>query len=417
MPVQPVLILLVVAVLANLVLMGALLVPPLLGRRPLFASEDAEVQAPPRSTAELGALIGGTAGQLFSDGVPVSTYDRVVRIVSWAFILATSTIVAVTGLWPQNQPAIFILLGAAGVFVLVVHDILPIKALGSARFVLEGSAAITFVTLLVMLTGQERSPFFFAFPLIVAGAALVVTPRITLVLAAFAAAGYLAAVLSAPDRLPPTPQESAEIGVNLIAMALLAYVATVIAREQRQARDAAIRLSAIDSLTSLFNRAFFFAAVDREIQRSARSGRGFCLLMMDLDGLKAVNDRFGHFMGDRALRAVGHVIRTGVRRIDTAARYGGDEFVVLLPETDPTGAFVVAEKIRQGVADLSVDGATQQVRTSLSIGVVGYPDDGRTADELMISADKAMYASKRQGKNKVVTYAGAVTGDLTDDSV
>jgi diguanylate cyclase (GGDEF)-like protein len=341
----------------------------------------------------------------------------VVRIVSWAFILATLTIVAVTGLWRESQAAIFVLLGAAGVFVLLVHDVLPIKTLGPARFVLEGSAAITFVTLLVMLTGQQASPFFFAYPLIVGGAALVVTPRVTVVLAAIATVGYLAAVLSGPEGFPPQPQQAAEMGVNLIALVMLAYVATVIAREQRRARDAAIRLSAIDSLTGLFNRAFFFSAVDREIQRSARSGRGFCLLMMDLDGLKSVNDRFGHYMGDRVLRSVGHVIRTGVRRIDTAARYGGDEFVVLLPETDPTGAFVVAEKIRQGVAELSVEGTGNQVKTSLSIGAVGYPDDGRTADELMISADRAMYDSKRQGKNRVVTFAGPRVAEAPDESV
>ena len=119
--------------------------------------------------------------------------------------------------------------------------------------------------------------------------------------------------------------------------------------------------------------------------------------MMDLDGLKAVNDRFGHFHGDRALRTVGETIRAGVRRIDTAARYGGDEFVVVLPETEPTGAFVLAEKIRLGVGEraLMVDGL--DVRTSLSIGVVVYPRDGRTVDDLMIAADTTMYRSKRQG--------------------
>ena len=158
---------------------------------------------------------------------------------------------------------------------------------------------------------------------------------------------------------------------------LLAYVATVIAREQRRARDAAIRLSTIDPLTGLFNRTFFFAAVEREIARSARSGRGFCLLMMDLDDLKEINDRHGHFFGDRVLRGVGEVIRSGGRRIDTAARYGGDEFVVLLPETDPTGAYVLAEKIRQGVAELSVPIGASTIQPSISIGVVNYPDDGR----------------------------------------
>jgi diguanylate cyclase (GGDEF)-like protein len=139
--------------------------------------------------------------------------------------------------------------------------------------------------------------------------------------------------------------------------------------------------------------------------------------MMDLDGLKTVNDRFGHFVGDKVLRGVGDVIRGGVRRIDTPARYGGDEFVVLLPETDPTGAFVLAEKIRQEVAELAFTGTERDVRTSLSIGVVAYPDDGKTADELMISADQAMYASKRQGKNRVIDFASARTGGLSDRSM
>ena len=117
--------------------------------------------------------------------------------------------------------------------------------------------------------------------------------------------------------------------------------------------------------------------------------------MMDLDELKAINDRMGHFHGDRVLREVGRIVADGVRRIDTAARYGGDEFVVLLPETDPTGAFVLAEKMRIGVMEAPLELPEPSIRPSLSVGVVGYPGDGSTADELMISADAAMYASKR----------------------
>src|SRR4029079_4759882 len=131
-------------------------------------------------------------------------------------------------------------------------------------------------------------------------------------------------------------------------------VAMVIARAQRRTRDAAIRLSTVDSLTSRSTRAFSCAALDRQIARGARSARGFCLLMMDLDELKAINDRLGHFTGDRVLRGVGPVITSAVRQIDTAARYGGDEFVVLLPETDPTGAYVLAEKIRIGVSAMPI---------------------------------------------------------------
>jgi diguanylate cyclase (GGDEF)-like protein len=399
-PITPVLLLIGAAVLANLVLMALILVPPLIGRTsPMAADEEATID--PERRAAQAAVVGGLDGPAADDGVPTRTYDRVVRIVAWVFILMTAAIVVATGLWPETQAAILVLLGATGIFVIVVHDLLPADTLGPAKFVVEGSVAITVATLLVALTGGQESPFFFAFPLIVGGAALVVSPPITVLLTAAAGVGYVLAVLAGSDPAKLGQVTVAIVGVNLTALILLAYVAMVIARAQRRTRDAAIRLSTVDSLTGLFNRTFFFAAIDREIARSARSGRGFCLLMMDLDELKAINDRLGHFTGDRVLRGVGEVILSGVRQIDTAARYGGDEFVVVLPETDPTGAFVLAEKIRLGVSAMEVDLPVEVGRPSLSIGVVAYPDDGRNADELIISADGAMYASKRAGKDRV----------------
>jgi diguanylate cyclase (GGDEF)-like protein len=394
--------LILLAVVANLLVMAAVVLPPLLGRRGPLTNGPGIADPAERKTADLAAVLGEAGDVDFTDpgGVSPGAYDRVVRIVSWVFILATSTIVAVTGLWRDTQPAIFALLAAAGLFVLVVHDLLPPGALGTAKFILEGSVAVTFATLLVVLTGRDASPFFFTFPLIVGGAALVVSPRVTFGLAAAASVAYIVAI-APPGSGGLPPMTVAIVGINITALILLAYVAMVIAREQRRARDAAIRLSTIDNLTGLFNRTFFFAAVEREIARSARSGRGFCLLMMDLDELKQINDRNGHFFGDRVLRGVGEVIRSGGRRIDTAARYGGDEFVVLLPETDPTGAFVLAEKIRLDVAALRVEVGGSVIQPSISIGVVSYPEDGHTSDELMITADSSMYRSKRSGKNRV----------------
>jgi diguanylate cyclase (GGDEF)-like protein len=411
---EPVLTLLLVAVLANLVVMGVVLIPPMVGRRnPLPTGRG--VDASDRVAAEYAAVAGESAVPVEMGSVPTGTYDRVVRIVSWVFILATTMIVAVTGLWPDTQAAIFALLAAAGLFVLVVHDLLPPRSLGTAKFVVEGSVAITFATLLVLLTGAQDSPFFFTFPLIVGGAALVVSPPVTFVLAAIASLGYIFAT-AFPGTEAVAQVTVANVGINLTALVLLAYVATVIAREQRHARDAAVRLSTVDPLTGLFNRTFFFASVDREIARSLRSNRGFCLLMMDLDELKTINDKHGHYFGDQVLRGVGEVIRSGVRKIDTAARYGGDEFVVLLPETDPTGAWVLAEKVRIGVTELDVAVAGAAISTSISVGVVAFPDDGQTSDALMISADQAMYASKRGGKNRVMGFPVAVGGG-GDDSV
>lgn len=399
MSVDLILALLVVAIVANLVVMIFLVASPVVRRAGLSGANDRPDVAAERAMAA-AAVVGGM-DDTTDDAVATRTYDRVVRIVSWVFLLATTTIVAVSGLWPENEPAILMLMVLAGIFVLVVHDLLPEDALGPAKFALEGSVAITVATMLVALTGGVASPFFFTFPLIVGGAALVVAPPITITLAVIATLGYLLAVVLGSPEAVTSSTTIAVVGVNLTAMILLAYVAMVIAREQRRSRDAAIRLSTIDPLTGLFNRGFFFAALEREIARSARSGRGFCLLMMDLDELKAINDRLGHFYGDRVLRAVGEIVTAGVRRIDTAARYGGDEYVVLLPETDPTGAFVLAEKIRLGVHEMRLELPEGAPRPSLSIGVVSFPEDGSTADELMISADGAMYTSKRAGKNRV----------------
>ena len=408
MPVTPVLILIVAAIAVNLVLMAFIVIPPIRGRSGRALPDSASTESATRVATE-AAVVGGLIGA-GEEGAANPTYDRIVRIVAWVFLLSTTAIVAATGLWADTQPAILILLAFAGAFVLVVHDLLPSDVLGPAKFVVEGSVAITVATLLVAMTGGVASPFFFVFPLIVGGAALVVTASITVVLAGGASLGYGLAVLAGSADGSIGPATAATVGVNLTALILLAYAAMVIAREQRRTRDAAIRLSTVDALTGLFNRSFFFAAVGREIARSARSGRGFCLLMMDLDDLKAINDRLGHFQGDRVLRGVGEVIADGVRRIDTAARYGGVEFVVLLPETDPTGAFVLAEKIRLGVNAMALD-LPDISHPSISIGVVSYPGDGKTADELMISADNAMYVSKRAGKDRVTGVSVPVHDD------
>ncbi|MEO5885437.1 MAG: hypothetical protein ABIQ58_07990, partial [Candidatus Limnocylindrales bacterium] len=186
MTVEPILALIVVAVIANLVVMAALVASPLIGlSRTTRATLRTDTR--PGRTMAAAAVIGGGDEELADDGSTTRTYDRVVRIVSWVFLLASMTIVAVSGLWVSNQGAILSLLGLAGLFVLVVHDLLPHGALGPAKFVVEGSVAITVATLLVALTGGVQSPFFFTYPLIVGGAALVVAPPITVALTATAA--------------------------------------------------------------------------------------------------------------------------------------------------------------------------------------------------------------------------------------
>jgi len=329
--------------------------------------------------------------------------DRVIRIISWAFLMAAALFAAISALWTDQLPSIVSLVAATGLLLIVLQDVVPRTPFRELAGPLQALSVLGFAAILMALTGGFESPFAFAFPLIVGAGALMVAPRVALALAILATAGYIGAGLvvdSAPGTGPLVV-----LAVNLTGLYLLAYVGATVGREQRRARDAAIRLSTIDALTGLYNRTFFFAALEREISRSDRSGRAFCLVMLDLDDLKSVNDRHGHHAGDQVLQAVADVVRSGVRKIDVAARYGGDEFVALLPETDPTGGWVLAEKIRLTVAEQGLGGIDPP--PTVSVGVVSYPADGRSADSLLMSADRAMYASKRSGKNRVARPPGA----------
>jgi diguanylate cyclase (GGDEF)-like protein len=335
--------------------------------------------------------------------------DRVLRVGTWVFLFVVAAVVTVTGLWPDREPLILALLAIAAVYVFIVHELLPAGRPDRLVLMSEGVLGLLFATLLLAMTGGALSPFTPVFAMVVAGAAVVVSERAVVMAAAAACLGYLASVaIGGPS--PLTVQAIAMIGVNLAIVALVAYVGVALGGEHRRAREEAVRRATEDELTGLRTRRSLFSALEREVGRSDRTGRAFCLLMIDLDDLKGINDRRGHRAGDEALRAVGAVVRARIRRIDTGARFGGDEFVVLLPETDPTGGWVLAEQIRRGIAEagLLVDG--EPVPTSASIGVVAYPQDGATVGELLERADEAMYRAKHAGRDRVAGTPDPVAG-------
>jgi len=168
--------------------------------------------------------------------------------------------------------------------------------------------------------------------------------------------------------------------------------ASAIARditETKRSQERILYLAKHDSLTGLANYGTLMEAFEKELSRSDRTGGPFSVVMFDLDGLKGINDHFGHLTGSRALCRVAATLHLCCRSIDTASRYGGDEFVLLLVETNKEAAQKVAERI---VARLAADG--EQPPLSVSIGVSAYPDDGRTAERLIEAADRAVYEAK-----------------------
>ena len=139
-----------------------------------------------------------------------------------------------------------------------------------------------------------------------------------------------------------------------------------------------------------------------ELKRAERFQSSLGLVLADLDDFKLVNDRFGHHTGDEVLRALSDVFRAGLRDVDLAARLGGEEFAVLLPETDDSGAAGVAERLRTALAALELDAsAAESFGVTASFGVAVYPQ-AQSVDELLTSADAALYRAKAEGKNRVV---------------
>jgi diguanylate cyclase (GGDEF)-like protein len=164
----------------------------------------------------------------------------------------------------------------------------------------------------------------------------------------------------------------------------------------RQA-DALLELSRTDALTGLRNARAFAEQFDVELARAARYGEPLSLLLVDVDGLKAINDRNGHRAGDLALQAVARAMRTGARQTDLAARLGGDEFVLLAPSTPRTAAAALGERIRSLAAGQGIAGLT------VSVGVV-TAEQGRSSASAALreAADGALYEAKSQGRNRVV---------------
>jgi diguanylate cyclase (GGDEF)-like protein/PAS domain S-box-containing protein len=161
-----------------------------------------------------------------------------------------------------------------------------------------------------------------------------------------------------------------------------------------------------DGLTGLYNRRYLDENLPRELQRADRSGKALGLIMLDIDRFKRFNDTYGHDAGDALLREVGAFLKRHTRSADIACRYGGEEFVLVLPDLSPPDLAQRAEEVRAGISNLKVQYARHTfVLVTVSLGVAIYPDHKQTADDLIKAADEALYAAKHAGRNRVVFYS------------
>lgn len=162
----------------------------------------------------------------------------------------------------------------------------------------------------------------------------------------------------------------------------------------------------LDELTGIFNRRYFNKAFQREIKRAERYKRNLSVLMIDIDDFKAVNDTFGHMKGDDVLQAIAQLLKQNIRKADVLFRYGGEEFVILLPETSLNNAIRVGEKLRKTIQAhfATNDYQLNKQKITISIGISNFPMDGYSPEKLLETADQRLYRAKSLGKNRTVAH-------------
>ena len=269
------------------------------------------------------------------------------------------------------------------------------------KLAIETWAMITFITLSIWLSGGIESPLQNLYLISVIACAITMGKTMTILEVALIACCYLFMGYQHYS----TDIFSAETFTFIIArfspLLLVAYVTSILASDILNAKKRITELSQTDDLTGISNMRAFNEIFEKEVAGAARYSYPLSVLMIDLDRLKVVNDQFGHTTGSALIKHAATLMRDGIREADILARYGGDEFVILMPHTNTEMSTLVAERIRELIEAKPLNIGGHQLPASISIGIASYPDNVVRPETLLDQADAALYRSKMSGRNRV----------------
>ena len=361
--------------------------------------------------ARLRRSVDGTRAALtgfFSEGPGTSGRDRLVMARALGSLFVAGAVIGLVSLalphWDgTNLTGIGVVCAlalAVGLALTLENGRLPGWAFPAAAY---GATALIAAGL--YYSDRPDSAYSFYFVLIAMFAAYFLSPVQLVLQTAFIALAYPAVIA-----ILGGGEQSAQRWVLTIWTVIM--VGAFIAILRRRVNGLIARLSdaaRTDPLTGLLNRRGFQNVIGLELERSRRSGRPCSLLVGDLDHFKRVNDVLGHPAGDERLAQFAQLLYVGKRRIDAAARMGGEEFALLLPDTDEHGAYMIAERLRDKVRHAF---APDQLAQTVSFGVAAYPRHGTTAEELLGAADQALYVAKELGRDRTALYRPEVTAQI-----
>jgi diguanylate cyclase (GGDEF)-like protein len=341
-----------------------------------------------------------------TDRARYSAYDRIMGSISWLLIALVSLDIK---LLPSDERSTLFLLFLCG--ALLIYNIVARYLVFSGR----SSQLKTFIDLMVFLgfivavswfTGKLTSPFISLIYLVLMTTALTQGRRITYFMAGLAVSSY---ILLASGHISFMLYGNTLVShiLELFPFMLIAHMGAMLSGEAENARKEVERLSLTDEITGLHNMRNFFNLAAFQEEQDRRYGRTFTICMVDADNLKQFNDKYGHLAGTELIRHTGRTISRKIRKSDIAARYGGDEFIIMFAECSKEEACAVVRRIVAEVEGTSFEFQGMKLGATLSGGVASFPDDGEDLQAVMGRADEALFISKKRGKNQVTIYSPA----------
>lgn len=348
----------------------------------------------------------GRLSEEFSiEQVELKGFSRSVAELEWLLLILVLLYFVAPGTHITDKQAVVLGMVCFAGFVLVFRY-LNFNTFDSRwKLAVETWVMIAFITWVLLYTGRNDSPLLSLFLLVIITSGLTLGKMTTLLEFVLITCIYLYLGYGDFEARSFGLADFTQIMIQFAPFLLIAYLITMLSADLYFARRMFQHLSETDELTGLFNKRAYAKLSLREMAKAQRYGHPFAVIMIDADSLKIVNDQYGHEMGDKLIRTVGDTIRKNLRETDVLARYGGDEFIVFLPETTASQARDVCERILDAMSSIRFEIHKKRLPVTVSIGMACYPDDSSSPEDVQERADRALYYSKQEGRNRVTAYA------------
>ena len=282
------------------------------------------------------------------------------------------------------------------------------------KLAVETWVMILFITFILWNTGNIDSPLLNLYLLVIIASSITLSKSITIleIILIFIFYFYLAVRNGMAFDLV----EITELLVYFSPFVLVAYISTMLASDVHYGKMMFKALSETDEMTNLLNKRSFIPMFNKAAEVAMKYNQPLSVMMIDADNLKEVNDKFGHKAGDKLIVSIATTIEDCLRTSDVICRYGGDEFVALLPQLPSSRALETGERLRSAVENTSFDADGHAIKTTVSIGIATYPNEVGNVYDLLEKADEALYECKRSGRNNVVTHASVASQTTIEHS-